>query len=787
MMWNRRWAIEPTTIRKTLVSLAVGGALCLVPAYSCAHADDGSTSSSGNSSNGSASETGDVNGRAGANQDTFPTAAGPFPWISPADVVGIPPKYLSAFRALKEARSFRVDWPETERFPDGIWAFADTQFHNMKTLFVSPQADELFKLLLDGANIYGRLYALCGLYFTDRSIYDQSIEALRQALELSLSRDPLCDHRVLTELASHFEGFYGKNGEPPQNPTRLRANIRTAEDEIEIYLARGGDPNGPWIESHTQTLTTPLIFAATRGESKAVQLLLDRGADARPEKNFGMSLLAMYAACGDSQELARLLRNGVSVDVQQDNGYTALHWAVRSGQTDVVEKLLEFGANPNIPTKNGLMPLHLALSRDVSPVVIETLINHGADHRIWNVFGTEAIQWTYSSGNTEMLRRLLKEIPSTPDLPKALADTLHFALKDKDLASIRLLLERGAQLSPKSVADFSDFFGPLPRYTTVQFLILEALIAHGQMPPLDYWTRRLVGGAAIAGRASLVTYLVDHGAQIDLGYPEGQRTLLQVVVQGNLSILEALLKAGRGTASKSEDDRADLYFAAKAMGHSEIAQKFFNPESSREKKPSTLLFLEATRLGNVALIEGLLALGADVNARAPRDKYNRLPPDEPCVTCQSDLMEGDTALHVATAVGSIPAVKALLQHGGDPNAQNTLYGSTPLHYLFELFGEGYLEDHHMREIATLLISQGARPDITNRAGKTPLVMMVERQEVEAVQVLLELGASVTVRDSHRRTPLQVAQLCDSDCQEDPYIGRRRQCVEGLLRDRVPPR
>jgi len=108
---------------------------------------------------------------------------------------------------------------------------------------------------------------------------------------------------------------------------------------------------------------------------------------------------------------------------------------------------------------------------------------------------------------------------------------------------------------------------------------------------------------------------------------------------------------------------------------------------------------------NLAEATRLLEDGADPNARSG---------------------SGLTPLHLATAAAVTVAhpacagvVNALLERGADPNHTDGA-GCAPLHYLFPYPAQASLE------LAGQLLSKGARPDLANARGETPLTLCVER-------------------------------------------------------------
>ena len=100
-------------------------------------------------------------------------------------------------------------------------------------------------------------------------------------------------------------------------------------------------------------------------------------------------------------------------------------------------------------------------------------------------------------------------------------------------------------------------------------------------------------------------------------------------------------------------------------------------------------------------------------------------------------MFGDTALHYAS---SKEIAMLLIEDGADVNCKN-LMGMTPLHYAFS------------DEVALTLILNGAEVNSKSSMGVTPLHMSME---IKTSRVLIEHGADVNIRSNCGETPLHMA-------------------------------
>src|SRR5262245_19176958 len=138
--------------------------------------------------------------------------------------------------------------------------------------------------------------------------------------------------------------------------------IRAATDyeKTRLLVATGAN-----IQVRTALGNTPLILAARRaGNTRSVQLLLERGANPTERNDAGVSPLLAGAASGDLETVRLLLGAGAKAnDFPKSNqprttdiaaGFrTPLMWAAYHNDVRMVHLLLEHGADPNQATYFG--------------------------------------------------------------------------------------------------------------------------------------------------------------------------------------------------------------------------------------------------------------------------------------------------------------------------------------------------------------------------------------------------------------------------------------------------
>lgn len=323
--------------------------------------------------------------------------------------------------------------------------------------------------------------------------------------------------------------------------------------------------------------------------------------------------------------------------------------------------------------------------------------------------------------------------------------------------------------------------------------------------------------ACTNGNGALVERLLAAGADPNRALPGGETPLMTAARTGSLGAVTALVS--RGAAVDARDDargQTALMWAA-AEGHADVAAtliaKGADVRGHLASGFTPLLF--AVRNGHLDVVRVLLKAGADVNeAVAPeprrRKGYGGPPPRvgmtplllavtnahfelaaallEAGADPNADLT-GYTVLHAITAVRkpgvgdndpapegsgamtSLELVKALAAKGANLNATMTKkvnlnntraneIRATPF-FLAALTADAEL----MSTLATL----GADPARTNVENSTPLMMAAglatrspgedagtESEVLEAVDVLLALGADVNAVDSNGETAMHAA-------------------------------
>ncbi|MEO7274182.1 MAG: ankyrin repeat domain-containing protein [Vicinamibacterales bacterium] len=321
--------------------------------------------------------------------------------------------------------------------------------------------------------------------------------------------------------------------------------------------------------------------------------------------------------------------------------------------------------------------------------------------------------------------------------------------------------------------------------------------------------------ACTNGSAPVVELLLRNGADANLALPGGETPLMTAARTGTLAVVKALLARGAIVDTKDERRSQTAVMWAAAEGHAAVVEALIGAGADfRARLPTgftPLLF--AVRGGHADVVRMLLEAGADANETIPsgnrRGYGGRLPPvgSTPLLVAVTNghfelaaqLLEagadpnasqpGYTVLHGITAVRnpgvgdndpppdgsgkmtSLELVRQLAAHGANLNARMTRKANLNNTRLNELGATPFMLAALTADTALMktLARLGADPTLTNVDNSTPMMAAAglatrspgedagtESEVLEAVQVLLDLGADVNAVDNNGETAMHGA-------------------------------
>lgn len=184
---------------------------------------------------------------------------------------------------------------------------------------------------------------------------------------------------------------------------------------------------------------TPLSWAAARGDSKSVELLLRNGASPNTPDRIGQGPLRQSLKAHDARCLELLLDYNAKVDQTDDWEQTCLLAAhYYPNPISFTAPLLKAGAKVNIRCSQGRFPLMEAVSKNNVPAV-KILLEYGADvNRANNAGATTLLEGVRHNSHEALTLFLDEEVDHTLRDAKG-RSVLHYAAQYADLKTLNIL------------------------------------------------------------------------------------------------------------------------------------------------------------------------------------------------------------------------------------------------------------------------------------------------------------------------------------------------------------
>ena len=362
-------------------------------------------------------------------------------------------------------------------------------------------------------------------------------------------------------------------GVDPNDPTHA---VNAGETPL-LLVARSGQVEamqmlldaGADIEAReTWNGQSALMWAAAEGHVPVVDMLIQRGADIAAHSNSGATPLLFATRQGSLGAVQALLAAGADVDEQRPDGATSLLVAVINGHEDLVDVLLDAGADPNVEGGSTRLTVQGMRARPM-PLEIRKLGYSEGDSegvRRGNIFGrplqaaVHVANWHISdqfiSVNMDRLRVIKALLEHGADVngrntmeePRwsgaryrrhmTGATAFMFAAKVADVEVMRLLLDYGADptiytednITPLMAAAGISWASNQERASEEQVLDAVKLMVEEQGADVTFVSdvgETAMHAAAYRGANSVVQYLFDQGAELDVVALDG-RTPLRV-------------------------------------------------------------------------------------------------------------------------------------------------------------------------------------------------------------------------------------------------------------------
>jgi ankyrin repeat protein len=469
--------------------------------------------------------------------------------------------------------------------------------------------------------------------------------------------------------------------------------------------------------------------------------------------------LAEAAQRGDTPAVLELLAAGADVNARGSDGTPALHWAVRVSDRATAERLVEAGADVNAASRYGVTPLQLAITGG-DGALTRWLLDAGADATAADRAGEPPLLQAARAGNVEASAALLEHGVAVDVREATFGQTaLLIAARQGQVELAKLLLDAGAAIDAATTAEKPPRFVP-PSESPTGLSRGIGIVRAGW--PEGRGKRFPAGGgktalnyAAREGHLEVARLLVERGANLELADDNGVTPLLDAILNASVfRISRSGTSAHLGLANLLLDAGANIN-AMDWYGETPLwaAVDLRNLELGPADQATGI------RDEAFALIQRLLAAGAEPNVRTREFPHERRYIVAVVGSVAWVDLTGQTPFLRAAAAGDLRVMRLLLEHGANPSIA-TDAGTTPLMVaagvnwaVAETFDEGPAA---LLEAVQLAHELGNDVNAQNSMGIAAIHGAANRGANEVIEYLAANGARLDVRDREGRTPLDWA-------------------------------
>jgi len=343
---------------------------------------------------------------------------------------------------------------------------------------------------------------------------------------------------------------------------------------------------------------------------------------------------------------------------------------------------------------------------------VRAQLTRGVDVNAAQIDGTTALHWAAHYDDAETAAMLVKAGANVNAVNRYGVPPLALACTNGNAALVRLLLEAGADANA-TMKGGETVLMMAARSGSVD--AVKALLVRGAKHDLrERHGQTALMWAAAEGHAPIVRALIEAGADINAALDSGFTPFFFAVREGRIEAVRALLEKGI-------DVNAPIQRRERAEGNLNPNYILYRP-IPRGTSPIML----AVQNGHYELAIALVEAGANPN----------------------DLQMGLSPLHMISGVR-----KPDSSDGSDPSTPAGSGSLTSLQFVRELVKHGANVNLRLEKNAPRYPATSSRVDTP---GATPFLFAADRSDVPLMRLFVELGADPKLANFNNTTPLMAA-------------------------------